>query len=121
MCTKSGAGLALEAMRLVPQSVGLARLAPGLPVDKQIKTTQTPVRRPSGLDCQMWVLVLGSSSMFHCLLAVACWVGLGPRAGLGWALRLRLRPWLVCCMRPVEVEAASSKEGGGRGGGDASR
>jgi hypothetical protein len=28
MCTKSGAGLALEAMRLVPQSVGLARLAP---------------------------------------------------------------------------------------------
>jgi hypothetical protein len=26
--TKSGAGLALEAMRLVPQSVGLARLAP---------------------------------------------------------------------------------------------
>jgi hypothetical protein len=27
MCTKSGAGLALEAMRLVPQSVGLARLA----------------------------------------------------------------------------------------------
>jgi hypothetical protein len=28
MCTKSGAGLALEAMRLVPQSVGLAGLAP---------------------------------------------------------------------------------------------
>jgi hypothetical protein len=28
MCTKSGAGLALEAMRLVPQPVGLARLAP---------------------------------------------------------------------------------------------
>jgi hypothetical protein len=28
MCTKSGTGLALEAMRLVPQSVGLARLAP---------------------------------------------------------------------------------------------
>ena len=32
MCTKSGAGLALEAMRLVPQSVGLARLAPDRPL-----------------------------------------------------------------------------------------
>jgi hypothetical protein len=31
MCTKSGAGLALEAMRLVPQSVGLSRLAPHPP------------------------------------------------------------------------------------------
>ena len=30
MCTKSGAGLALEAIRLVPQSVGLAGLAPYL-------------------------------------------------------------------------------------------
>jgi hypothetical protein len=30
MCTKSGAGLAIEAMRLVPQSVGLARLAPSV-------------------------------------------------------------------------------------------
>jgi hypothetical protein len=68
MCTKSGAGLALEAMRLVPQSVGLARLAPEVVEIPKILTKTSVVVADEKNTQNTLVCGMQAAGMWH----VAC-------------------------------------------------